>query len=267
MTMVFGYKRVTESGKLLARTLGAEYSYPDAGVACREGDVVINWGAGYGRPHWAERAKRWINSPQAVARSVNKLDTFRALKRAGLSKYMPVYTEDAHEAAEWINKGIVVYARTDAEGRAGKGISIYDIRKGVPSLNKVTANQLQNQGFIFYTQQFKKKWELKVHVAFGKAWLVWRIEKDRDYYDHGRYVFNYAEGFQFRRCRTDIHPSIKRVCEKVIDAVGLDFGVVDIGLGEKPGSVCVFETNTAPAIDDRDAQQYAEMFRRELKLK
>lgn len=266
--MVYGYKRVTESGKLLARTLGAGYSYPDGGVACEKGDVVINWGSGHGIPHWAEgRVKRWINEPGAVATSVNKLDTFRACVDAGLRKHLPVFTEDAREAAEWINKGIVVYARTTAEGRAGKGIVIYDTKKGVPHLGKVTANELRDQGFVFYTQQFKKKWELKVHVAFGKAWLVWRIEKDRDYYDHGRYVFNYDQGYQFRNCRTDIHPKIKRVCEQVIEAVGLDFGVVDIGIGEEPGVCCVFETNTAPAIDDNDARKYAEMFRKELNLK
>ncbi len=265
--MVFGYKRVTESGKLLARTMGAEYSYPDAGVACREGDVVINWGAGYGYPHWAERAGRWVNRVNAVARSVNKLDTFNRLEKAGLGKWLPDYTEDAQEAADWINKGKVVYARQTAEGKAGKGIVIYDTKHGVPHKNKVTAQELINGGFVFYTVQFKKKWELKVHVAFGKAWLVWRVEKDRDYYDHGRYVFNYDQGFQFRRCRTDIHPAIKRACEAVQKAQGLDFCVVDIGLGEKPGSMVVFETNTAPAIDERDAQQYSDMFRKELKIK
>ena len=267
MTMVFGYKRVTESGKLLARFLGADYSYPDSGIACKERDVVINWGAGYGFPHWGDRAKRWVNDTNAVATSVNKLDTFEAVEDAGLKKWLPIYTQDAAEAAEWINKGKVVYARNTAEGRAGKGIVIYDIKRGIPHRDKVTANELRTQGFIFYTQQFPKKWELKVHVAFGRAWLVWRIEKDRDYYDHGRYVFNYDQGYQFRRCRTDIHPAIKRACEGITDAVGLDFGVVDIGIGEKPGSMVFFETNTAPAIDERDARQYAEMFTKELRLK
>lgn len=276
--MVFGYKEKSKSARMIAEVLGATYSWPDSGIACREGDVVINWGAGYGYPFWGERAKQWLNKTKAIATSVNKIATFEAIKKAGLGAYIPEYTLDATKALKWIKAGDVVFARQDAEGKAGRGIVVFDGKNKTATDNKAqpifpkgyvpTLDDLQRGGYQFYTKKFNAKWELKVHVAFGKVHAVWRIEKDyEEFVQQGLNIRNYANGYKFRLCKTDIHPDIKKVCVDAIKAVGLDFGVVDIGVGKKAGEMCVYETNTAPAVDISDAQKYAAMFRKELKIK
>ena len=46
-----------------------------------------------------------------------------------------------------------------------------------------------------------------------------------------------------------------------IDAIGLDFGAVDVGYDEKTNTCVVYEINTAPGIEGSTVDWYAERFK------
>ena len=257
--LVFGYKRVTESGRLIAKKMDGGYSYPGFDVHPEKGQVVINWGSGDGA-NWF-RNHRVINDPEAICNSIYKNRTFTLLKRAGCK--IPEFTSQPSEALAWIHKGATVFAREILDGRAGKGIRIFNGDPRRPE--QVTLGQLGY--YQMFTKKFDAKWEFKIHVAFGEAWLVWQVSKDPDYYAQSPHIRNYANGYHFKNEYRNLHPAILKDSVKACKALGLDFCVLDVGVGAGPGEWCIYESNTAPAIDENDARKYVKMFTENLRLK
>lgn len=273
MTIVYGWKKTSESARILAETMGAQFANPDNYINPKPGEFVINWGGGNMSWEWANRFKgRVINKPQAIARSVNKLDTFRLLNAEGCPT--PEWTTNPEKALRWIKDGHVVFGRKLLEARAGKGIVLLTGPKNQVE-NGHVCNSLEDVlyfGCAAYTKRFNGKWEFKIHVAFGKVRWVWEVAKDTDdWYDHDDIIRNYDNGYYFRYAsqalKDKLHPSVFKHCENACKALGLDFCVVDCQVAENGKTMVIFETNTAPAMDYYDAGLYYKMFKRELGIK
>lgn len=273
MTIVFGWKHTSDSAKKLAGALDAQFANPKKYIPPKKGEFIINWGGANMNWEWANQyPARIINRPQAIARSVNKLDTFRLLNAAGCPT--PEWTTNPEKALRWIKEGHVVYGRRLLEARTGKGIVLLtgpnnQVENGYP------CNDLEDvlrYKCTAYTKRFKGKWEFKIHVAFSKVCWVWEVAKEiEDWYDHDDIIRNYDNGYYFRYIskvlQERLHPSVHRHCVNACKALGLDFCVVDCQVAANGKDMVIFETNTAPAMDYHDATLYAKMFRRELGIK
>lgn len=245
---VFSWSRLSKSAKMLKEVLKADFSYPDKGTAPKAGQVVINWGSSY-EPPWAWQVGRYINKPSAVRNAVNKLRTFKLLQQQGLP--IPQFTTSIIDGLRWIREGGVVYARTLLTAKRGDGCEVYHLKKRP---QEVTMEDLED--VKLFTKGFVSTWEFKVHIINGKVDHVIRVSKDEDYLQDP-YIRNHDNGWTFYDEKRDLHPEIKRVCVASVAALGLDFGVVDIGVGKGNGEMCIYEVNTAPGGEMEDARMYA----------
>jgi len=215
--------------------------------------VIINWGSSAPAAH--TRGSRWINDPAAVATSVNKIATFRAMERAGVN-HVP-YTCNPAKAMEWLLEGHKVVCRDTVEGREGAGLRIIDATalnlpvQGVPGfLGRVAAwltnaSQWPSTGLLgaspLFTRFVPSTREYRVHVVNGVAINV-RRKAEEDFYN------------------VTIYP--QEVATQAIAAtraVGLDFAGVDI-LWDN-AMAWVLETNTAPGIGGLTVGRYASALR------
>jgi hypothetical protein len=269
--MVFGWRPKSKSAIKIAAALGAEFTHRDSDYEGKRGQVCINWGAGWNAPQHG--SARIINRPEAIARAVNKLDTFRILNAAKVPT--PEWTTDPIRAWRWISQGHTIFGRQELEAKAGKGIILLSnkpfradqVGAQVKGVDDILRHHCQA-----YTKKFDAKWEFKIHVAFGQVRWIWEIAEDKaDWSDQDGLIRNYDNGYYFRYASRALQAKLKKVvftnCENAIKALGLDFGVCDIGVAKNGKDMVIYEINTAPAVDEYDASLYAKMFRRELKLK
>ena len=104
----------------------------------------------------------------------------------------------------------------------------------------------QELGVNWYVQAFiEKKREFRVHIANRLALVVQEKEPTRG---TSNPCWNHDAGFYFQPLRwNDIPKGLCPLASKAVDALGLDFGAVDI-IEDKDGNFIVLEVNTSPAM-------------------
>ncbi len=112
----------------------------------------------------------------------------------------------------------------------------------------------------YYVNIFDKTREFRVHVCLGEVIKVQqKVPKDANV--QRSIVWN-RENSTFMR-RDMSNPLYDNICQlsiKAVEALGLDFGAVDVGvrkLGKRAEEVVVFEVNTAPCMNRDTAGRYA----------
>jgi glutathione synthase/RimK-type ligase-like ATP-grasp enzyme len=245
-------------GNNIAKGLGAEFISRGDDTRARKGQHIINWGCGYDKEVFSTAARigaKIINKPDAIANAVNKITTFQILERNNIP--IPRWTTDAREAQQWIADGVVVYARSKVEGKQGEGLHLYNAkgRRENPTFAELT-------GFRLFTERFPENWEFKVHVINGKVNHVIRVDRDEDF-EQNPFVRNHNEGWTFYDEHKKLAPQIQKMAVAGVAALGLDFGVCDVGVGRKPGQAVIYEINTAPGGMPEDAALYVKAFRKE----
>ena len=240
--IIYPYKMSSQSAKKLADMIRADgYEvlrvYPDRNYRHRQGDFIINWGssklANWGIPH--------VNQPLAVKKATNKYETLLTLQDAGVS--IPKTTTSRLNAERWLEWG-PVFCRTLLTGHAGQGIVVAEI-----------ADQLVDAPL--YTASFPKTHEFRVHVFNGQVIDVQEKRKRKNTGGRG-HVWNHGNDFVF--CRQNVNPPecVLDASRKAVEALGLDFGGVDVGYDRETNKAAVFEVNTAPGIDGTTLIKYKE---------
>ena len=238
MKVIYPYKMSSKSAKLLARSLGGLRVYPNRNYRKRPTDLVINWGSSTA-PQWGSPD---LNGT-GVAEAANKLTTLRLLTASGVS--VPIWTTDIGEAELSILGGQTMFCRTKLTGHSGQGI--------------VVAKEIQDLiQSPLYTQAFPKEKEFRVHVFNGRVIDITEKRKrsgtgSRE--DH--HVWNHGNDFVFARENVWCPYAAIQQAIKAVQALGLDFGAVDIGWHNELGAV-VFEVNTAPGITGTTLSKYVE---------
>lgn len=248
MANIYPYKLESQSAKLLAEALGVK-RIKHEGKALKA-DHFINWGASQ-----INRELRGIiiNKPEAVAIASDKLLSFRAFKEAGVCT--PEFTEIQEEASKWLAEGFVVVARTKLRAHSGEGIVIHD-----PDTSEgVTEARL-------YTKYIPKAEEYRIHISNRNGvFFIQRKARDKDVPDEkvNWKVRNHGNGFIYANQEVDVFNSAEayRQCEKAIEALGLDFGAVDIVYNRKHNKHYVLEVNTAPGLTGSTLTAYTNMLR------
>ena len=221
-------------GKVLRVHSGGRY-HP------RARDAVINWGN--------PRDPAWIhgmmNKPSAVALSIDKLRCFQVLHSAGVSA-VP-HTTSRTVATGWPQ----IVERHVVGGHGGAGI--------VLSTPETIADA------PLYTRLMAPANEYRVHVFMGKVIDYTKKIKRTDDRIVSRadndYIKNLDAGWEFIR---DVAPreSVKTLALAAIEALGLDFGSVDI---IRHNRVNYFlETGTAPGLSPIGLQAYSNAILRAL---
>jgi len=95
--------------------------------------------------------------------------------------------------------------------------------------------------------------EFRVHVCDGDAFYI--DEKRPRERGHVARIKNLANGYKYREPRKEYPATIKTEAIKAVEAIGIDFGAVDVSISED-GVVNVFEVNSAPGLRSRTRKLY-----------
>jgi glutathione synthase/RimK-type ligase-like ATP-grasp enzyme len=199
-------------------------------------DLVINWGT---------TGLDGLNSPRAVARASNKLDTLMVISHAGLP--CPDFVTEQGLVQPWFDEGSSAVCRTLLRGSGGDGIVIAN-----------TADELVPANL--YTRYIKKKEEYRVHVFAGKVIDVQRKARNRDISDElvNWQVRSHENGFIFAREGVELPDAALALALDAVAALQLDFGAVDLVFNEKLNQYYVLEINSAPGLEGETVLKYAD---------
>ena len=218
----------------------------------RPGTIIFNYGRSV-YPVWLNEAIdnrcRIINTPYAVGRCVDKLETLQFLDDGGIP--IPHFTYE-HESAYNVqqladNKTLVV--RHIVNGKKGKGIEFIKDGEDVPSAP-------------LYTAYYDKTHEYRVHVFDGK--VIDFVQKKRmgkkklaklGLDKPNMLVRNRGLGWAFCRNDIDHDPLIERIAIDACADLGIDYAGVDILAkweGGKLIDAVVCEVNSAPGMSDKN---------------
>lgn len=226
----------------------------------RDSDIIVNYGSSnINDMDRVSGSAMVINHPRVVRNASNKVRAFEAMARHGV----PVveYTTLPQVAQEWFNEGNVVYARQTVNGHSGAGIVI---------CSQSTPDQMGNVAFehslanaALYTKGLTaQRREFRFHVMNGEIIFVQqkrRVADWRELPNYSNVVRNHSTGWIY--AQQDVRPNeaSRNAAIQAVNALGLDFGAVDIIT--RHDQAWVLEVNTAPGLEGETLVKYAENLR------
>ncbi len=247
---ILPYNAASKSARSLASEMGVKrLRINNTRARFTDDSVTINWG--YRGEHPAFHAGKVINNKASVIKASNKLRTFDALKDV---VSIPKYTEDYEEAESFLRDSTRIISRETLTGHSGQGIKV---------LSKDAFSSYDKDKSKLFVEYIPKQYEYRYHVVGGKVIDKRRKARDRSVADEdvnwavrnvaGGFIFAIDEGFDYPEEADDI-------AIKSIEALGLDFGAVDIVHNTNRG-LFVLEINTAPGLEGRTTERYARAFK------
>jgi len=239
------YKRGSRSAKLLrdelTRELGRNVLFidPERVSLCKPSRIVVNWGSS----EVYDGRCRVINHPSAVFNASNKLQALNIFTLSGVS--CPDWTRTKEEAQGWIDQGHKVMCRQLLTAHSGQGI--------------VVAKQHEDLvDAPLYTKYIRKKKEFRVHVFNSKILDIQEKRRSSAVDDHHPYIRNHSNGYVF--CRGDIEEpyDLRGVAVSAVNALGLDFGAVDVVWSEGLDKCFALEVNTACGLEGSTVHKYVQ---------
>lgn len=254
--LIYGYKFGSASSKALSASLGARrIRHMNSGLIGRASKRVINWGASELPPEVAKCTI--VNEPHRVAIAANKLSFFNFIHQHNMNDgiirlatvSIPPFTTDKTQAQLWMHDGRAVVERHKLTGNSGEGIVI------CPADGELGDAPL-------YTQYINKNQEYRVHYAFGEVIDVQRKARSTAFADEdvNWKIRNTANGFIYAR-EDGVYPTdIVTQASRAVEALGLDFGAVDVIFNDNRNKAYVLEVNTAPGLTGTTLANYTEAF-------
>lgn len=262
--------RNSSSARALARTLGCRRWFEDAPERYarrraffrgRPYPTIVNWGSTV-TPDWGTVASvvarskaggAWLNSQEAAAVAINKLETFKCLTQAEVP--IPRWTTEKEQVQKWLRKEHTVLIRNHVSGQGGAGISL------------IQGKDVVVPDAPLYVRNYPKTHEFRVHVFDGQ--VIDFVEKKARIDNatglpvvRDRLVRNHDNGWVFAHGITclgqDQRDHISRTSVSAVCSLGLLFGAVDIlAILDPPDaagtrklkSAVVCEVNTAPGLE------------------
>ena len=242
---LYPYNQGSASAKALSEALGIKRIKHEGKPLNIPKELVINWGCS--AMARAVIPKQILNVPANVAKAVNKLHSFNALKG---HVSIPEFTEIVPEAAKWLAEGVTVVERHKLTGHSGEGVRIVE-----------PGDELQ--GAPLYVKYIAKKEEYRLHVFRDKVFFIQRKARNKDVPDVNVnwQVRNHGNGFIFAHIDVDVPEEAKKEAITAIKALGLDFGAVDLIWNQKQNKYYVLEVNTACGMEGTTLNKYVEVFK------
>lgn len=223
-------KCTSKSAKWMAESLDADYinPYKQDKYNFTEYKTVINYGSS-----GIMKTKSVINHPDAVARAVDKVLTFKYLE--GYCN-LPEWTTSFEEARTWTASGTVL-CREKKTAKNGKGITYSSKPEEVVEA-------------AFYTKYVPHKAEYRVNVFRGKIISVLEKVSQPD----GTFKWKLIRNSKYK-----FGTFIKAIESKL----GLDLYGMDILLGHD-GKLTLLEVNSGPALFGQTAIQMLSVIKKEI---
>ena len=215
----------------------------------KDGDIIINWGHSTYEPKGKARI---LNHPEAIARVSNKKRFFRTIDDIPEEHRpsVPPWTTDKQVVRGWVQDGKTVFARTKLTGHSGQGIVVLT-PDDFTALDGIANNTL-------FTQYVKKRHEYRVHFFGGEIVDTQRKARRTDVENPNWLIRSFDNGFVFARNDGHELPEVVRnECMKLINALDLDFGAIDVGYNQLRNEAVIYEVNTAPGVEGTTAEIYA----------
>lgn len=248
----YPYKMGSESAKALSASLNeagitTKRVRPDGNYRPFNSHVIVNWGNSQPPTSW-DCPNTILNNPTNVAIASNKLSTFENLFECEVST--PAWTINREEAVDWLNDRHIVICRTKLNAHSGDGIVI---AKTIEDLVDAP----------LYTKYTKKRNEYRVHVFMGEVIIVQEKKRDAEVVDRTdaqALIRSHQNGWVF--CREGVVASdrLKSLAIDAVNALGLDFGAVDIIYNQHLDTYYVLEVNTAVGLSGQTLTDYTNAF-------
>ena len=241
---MYAYKMGSEGAKLLCAEMGIKRIRSE-GEVIRCG-ALINWGSG-SLPARI-KTRRILNAPASVQKAANKISAFKAMEGKA---NIPEFTTSMEKAIEWAEQGNTVVCRKLVNGHGGAGIVLAEKKEEVVKAP-------------LYTKYVPKKDEYRVHVMGGEMIHKQRKARRRDVEDENVNwkIRNHDNGFIFQVNDFEIPQDAIDQSIAAVNALGLDFGAVDVIWSAKEQKAYVLEVNTAPGVSGTTLEKYNEGFRK-----
>lgn len=232
---VLPYSSASASAKIIAEVVGGKrIRLENSDYEFSPGDLVINWGNGWGRDFPGQ-----LNPRSAVNTAINKQTFFCRLRSCGVSPaYYPRFWVSGDEIPV---EAFPVIARTDTEDARGESAHFVESPDLLPGDWKLASEFLP------------KTREYRIHVgrtpsgeSVGLA-ALWLLR-----YNHcaPAPIQNYKNGYFHSKIEPEAVPGpVLQAATEVFPCLGLDFCALDIGYNDETGVAKVFEANTAPCIE------------------
>jgi hypothetical protein len=114
----------------------------------------------------------------------------------------------------------------------------------------------------FYSKYIPTSREFRVHAFRGEVLKISeKLLTDQEKFEVP-WIRNFDNGYTFRQVRDlrgFLRTRVEDAGKNAVDALGLDFGAVDVILGDD-GEVYVLEVNTGPGLADASLEVYAKKF-------
>ena len=250
---IVGYMVGSESVSILRDTINEQYPTNPARVLRQESsqfrgranDIILNWGSSRAINAQVLGQATLLNKPSAINTASNKINAFAAMDEHNVPTVKN--TTDRSVAAAWLDEGHHVFCRTELRGHSGEGIVCVateepDDLGNVEFANSLPTAPLYTQGVTGLHREFR------VHVFKGKIIFIQqkrRASGFRDNADYSNVVRNHGNGWIYAH-NNMATPNDKCLAAavKAVEAVGLDFGAVDVLTHQQ--DAWVLEVNTAP---------------------
>ncbi len=194
------------------------------------------------RAHVKEAIKRVVF--RVTPQTLNKVQQFHAFTNHNIA--CPKYSTRADNLGE---VGRVLFARTLINSTNGRGIVEFEYTPGrVPPAAPL------------YTEYIPKKAEYRVHVFNGEVIDIQQKKKRRGFDEDERNtrVRNMANGYVYTREGIVPPAGLDTLAIAAVNAVGYQYGAVDIIFNEKRNQCYVLEVNSRPGLMGTTVERYAE---------
>ena len=236
----------SESASELAKFFGTKKVFKNRRFIKRDSDTLVNWGNASSIPVFGET---YLNKASAVEISSNKVKTFEALNDASVN--IPWFTTTAQGGRDLFNEEDVekVFCRTLTRASEGRGIVIANSPEEIVSAGLYT-------GYEPHTNEYR------VHIFKGKVIDV--AEKRRmgtEALEEAGITLNeeiksHGNGWIFARGNARLKHldgvfkhEIAFQSLAALEAIGLDFGAVDVIYNNPNREAYVLEVNSAPGME------------------
>jgi hypothetical protein len=224
----FLYHRTSRpTGAALAEALGLPHGLtPPA-----QPDAVIRWGNRMPIP-W--RGPKVVNTAKALTAAGDKFGSLEVMREAGVT--VPRFSPDPTE----LDYPFLGRRRSHVRGTD----IVLCLQKG----------DYMRRPRDFYVQYIPTVREYRVHVVGDEVIRVQGKYLDIPE-DATAHIRNHSHGYRFRAPNKRLHSHRLEQCVLAVQCLGLDFGAVDLLLGED-GTSYVLEVNTAPSCSPRTGAAY-----------
>ena len=223
----------------------------------RENKVVIVWGA---KPDSSLNYSRhkWINTIDSVNRNRHKYNSLHIMGDYGVSvpKSLNNYSDDIYDTL--MNECRAIIGRRYYH----QGGTEFHV-----CLSKMDINRARDNGADYFIKYIPKRNEFRFHIMDRKVIRVSQkvrkteLEEGESYDDQ---CWSHNKGWRFRGLRLDnplITEDLKRESIRSLEALGMDFGAVDI-IEDEDGKPFVLEINSAPGLEGTTLDIYVRELRK-----